>query len=349
MVFSVDTVLNRKNTKLSNPILDNGYDFNKSLFSEALEIISNEQDGFFEEMNQYLDEGLASSAITNMVKEFDFRTILEKIFDIFVGAIGRLGASFSAFLLNFVNDDAELKLYKNQLANYRGEVHYNKPYYEYRNFGINSFVTTEYSNIINGLQIELVNDFSNISVRSKDEMSSVLSNLLEKYSRTEDQLSLIRGKLVGKNQVSYEEYKDELFNYFRTTESPINPKAKFYQKNIKGDRIHLAYKDFYNSKKQISIIKREQWKYRAEALKAKYAVRKYSLLSGVDKSLLEPASMVTYNRIVSARCKEIQEVCNIFVLYFSAKLDAIREYNITNKELLLLACKDIVKNKHLEN
>lgn len=353
MVFSVDTVINSKNTKLSNPLIldESEFDFDKSLFAEALEIISDGQNDFFTEMNELLtNEGIASNMVNNSLKEFDFRTILEKIFDLFVAAIERLGASFCSFLLNFVNDDAELKMYKNKLSMFRGSVHYNKPYYEYKNLGIDTSVALDYKRDIDDVYNEVessLKSFSNIS--NKEDLNSAFTNLLSSYNES-DKLSKIRGRLCNQQSVSADDYADSLFSNFRTTDEPIDPRAKFYQKNIKGDRVHLAYKDFFDSSKQISIIKRDQWKFKAQATAEKMRLRTIKASSYFDNDLLYNASnLVAYNRIISYKCKEIKEICNIYVLYYSAKLDAIKQYNRTNKEILLLACKAIAKEDHLHD
>ena len=50
-----------------------------------------------------------------------------------------------------------------------------------------------------------------------------------------------------------------------------------------------------------------------------------------------------YNNIIMDGCKKVKEICNIYSLLFSAKLDALKEYNLMNREILLAACKEIVK------
>ena len=322
----------------------------RDIFEEALEIISDEQYDFLNEVDNILGEGLASDIIIGKLKQIDYQSLLGRIFDLFIGSIDQLSGSFCAFLLNFVNDDAELKLYKNKLSTFRGEVHYNKPYYEYRNFQSDSSISLNYKNNIESVYNSLISEFTKMrTLNTKEEILNVLNSILQSTSNDQDDLDAIRGKLVGTNTCTSDVYSSSLFNYFRNTTEPINPNAKFFEKNIKGDRVYLAYSDYYSSSKQISAIKREQWKYKAQATAEKSKIRTINPMAYIDKSLITADSLLVYNRIINSKCKKIKIICDIYVLYFGAKLNAIREYNHTNKEILLLACKEIVKQEKSSN
>ena len=347
MVFSMDTVINSKDAKFSTPTVQSD-EFNHIL-SETIDIVMAEQANFLTEMDDIFEEGF--DTVINSVKEFDYRSILSKVFDLFISAIERLGGSFCAFLLNFVNKDVQLESFKSQLASFRGNVRYTKPFYEYNHLAADSTISINYKNDIFTLEMGMIADLDKLKVaRTSSDLSSMLESLEDKYLNYEDYLSKIRGRLTGNNDISSDEYSDALFNYFRTTKTPIPNKARVFEKNIGPDRIRLAYNNYYGASKQTQLVKREQWKFKAQATVAKANVTRHALLSGIaNRSAISVESLLLYNRIVHARCKEIQEVCNIYVAYFSAKLNALSEFNRVNKELLLLACKEITKNKFIKD
>lgn len=348
MVFSMDTVINSKDAKLSTPTVQSD-EFNHIL-SETIDIVMSEQENFIKEMEDIFNEGFGSDII-NSIKEFDYRSVLSKIFDLFISAIERLGGSFCAFLLNFINKDAQLEAFRWELASFRGNVRYTKPFYEYTNIAADSTISVNYKNDIFALEMGMIADLSKLKLaNTSNDLASMLNALEDKYLSYEDFLSKIRGRLTGNSDISADQYDDALFNHFRTTETPIQNKARIFEKNIGPDRIKLAYNNYFGGSKQIQLIKREQWKYKAQATAAKANVTRHALLSGIaNKSVITAETLLSYNRIVHARCKEIQEVCNIYVRYFSAKLNALSEFNRVNKELLLLACKEITKNKFIKD
>lgn len=343
MIFSMDTVLDSKNKEIKTLLNDPEYDFDKNIFDETVAIINAENESFSELFLDTFDEGFFDK-----IKDIDFSTILSKIFELFASALGNLIHAFGAFLLNFVNDDTELKLFKNKLANFRGNIRYTKPYYTYTNIQANSLPSNEYKRDIDNVYFSFTDEFSNnfSKISEKNQLISAMRSKIEELSAglNSDQICKIRGFLCGTNNIMFEDYHDELFKYFRNGEmNRVEDKVKLFEKNIDGNRIAVAYKDYYASKKQIGIVNREGYKYRVEAMAAKAKIRTFNPLQYIDKSLIGSDTMVEYNKLISANCKQIKFICDTYLMYFSAKVDAIKEYNKTNKEILLMACKEIAK------
>ncbi|MBR6289295.1 MAG: hypothetical protein IKR19_08170 [Acholeplasmatales bacterium] len=344
MVFSVDTILD-SNNKTPSIMMDEVVKEEKSTFDMAIDIIAYENTLFNDTLDRYLNEGMM-----DRIAQFDFSTILAKIFDLFVSALGKLANSFAAFLLGFINKDAELAAFKGKLANYRGNIRYTKPYYTYTNISANTMPAMEYKNQIDLVYYNFTGDFSSQMSQIKDsnELVMAMENRLgEGLGNINSPLLLkIRSELTdNKSDVYFDMYHDQLFRYFRNGEiNKTTDKVRMFEKNIDGERIAIAYKDYYAAKQQIAIINRESFKYRAEAMSAKAKIRTFNPLSYINKSLITPEVLTTYNRLVSANCKEIRNICDMYLLYFAAKIDAIKEYNYTNKEILLLACKQMVRD-----
>ena len=342
MVFSIDSVLDSKSATPSTMVKEEVI-VEKSALDEALEIIANENETFAKLFDTAITEGIGDK-----IMAFDFSTILSRIFDVFVSALGRLAGSFGAFLLNFVNKDAQLNVLKGKLANYRGDIRYTKPYYTYTNISPNTMPALEYKRQIDSVYENFTTDFfSNMSrITDSRELVMAMQNRIGEGLGNIDspRMNRIRAELTGNRaDINSTMYHDELFKYFRNGEiNRTASNAKMFEKNINGERIAVAYRDYYGSKQQISIINRESFKYKAEAMAAKAKIRTFNPLSAINKSLITAEVLVEYNRLVSANCREIKNICDAYVLYFASKIDALREYNITNKEILLLACKQMV-------
>lgn len=352
MVFSIDTIKESKTRSLPNietevvnyedvnwfnmslqMVLEESVEFNNMIFST--------EGGIGD-----LIYGAAANAVKNIMKAINPYDILAKVFDWFVNSLARLGRYFEAFLLNFLNDDIELKAYKKKLEQYRGSVKLNSSYYEYRNLDISTSYTTyeaeierEYDNLIKDLE-ELR------YMKSSNDVAEYINNMSQLNQYEEADIDAMRGRVLGLNHpVTKENYPDALFSFFRTTETPIDPNLGFFSKdNISGLRVHEAYKAYYQSGTQKAQIRRDIIKMKTGAMKEKAKVR----LVNPSDFLSQQASMNSqvvriYNNIVTNKCKKIQAVCDIYVMLFGAKIDALKEYNITNKKILLEACKKIVR------
>lgn len=344
MVFSIDTVNNRKN---KSSLLEEKFDFDISFFSEALEMITDENYTFFKELNwideESLEEGIVANLVINGVKMFDFNTFISKLLDWFINCIGKLSGSFNAFMLNFINDDAELRIYKSKLQNFRLPIKYSKPYYEYRNLGVSSETTLRFKEDIDSELDQFMGTFNNPSIDSTQSLLTVLESAYNDKKDIETKLGEIRGELCGQNNtIGEDSFATELFNYYRTTIEPNN--INMSDVEIPSSRVVLAVKDYYSSAKQQAIVKREQWKFRAESTSAKAKVRTYNPFKGSNLDINSEV-LISYNRYASLICSRIQKICNLYIMAFSSKLDAIKEYNKLNKEFLLIACKLIAKEK----
>ena len=252
---------------------------------------------------------------------------------------------FEAFLLNFLNDDIELAAFKKRLEQYRGSIRFDKPYYEYRNLNISTSYTT-YEAEIEREYDTLIKDLTNLRyLRSNIEIADYINNMSMMNQYEESDMEVMRGRVLGLNKpVSKDNYADELFLFFRTTSTPIEPKLGWNNKNISGERVHEAYKSFYKAGEQKMQIRRDIIKMKTEATKEKAKCRLVKPSDFLPESLAMDSSLIRiYNNIVSNKCKKIQAICDMYVTLFGAKLDALKEYNITNKKILLEACKQIVR------
>lgn len=347
MIFSIDTIKDAQTKK--NIVSESFYnDTPDSWFEQTLSMVLDESK-IFEYNISSISEGIVGDIIFNKTKDkiktINFETILSKIFEWFVAAINKLFKSFLSFLLNFVNKDAQLKMMKNKLSNFRGSVRYNKDYYIYRNLETDSSYTS-YQNEIERVYDSLILSMSYLSnCKSLTDIENFLNKLREDNIYSVDEMNLLRGRVLGKNDpVESSEFARELFKYFRTTELPIKANVGLFEKNIDGNRVYEAYENYFSSSKQEKMIKKDYTKMKFDAEKEKIKLKTLKIGDYIADDLkLSSELKQIYNNIIMDGCRKIKEICNIYSLLFSAKLDALKEYNLMNREILLAACKEIVK------
>lgn len=350
-VFSVNTIKESKTKDISTPSEFGSIDIYGSFFEQSLDLILDETKTFETLLCKEISvsEGFIGDLIIdyakNKIKMIDPTEIFSNIFDWFISAFEKLGKSFCAFLLNFVNRDAQLSLYKKKLGLYRGSVRYTKPYFEYRNLEYDSSYTSykiEVENVYNNLNKKLL-ELSD--AKSLTDVSTMVERIKDNSEYNEEYISELRGKVLGLNKlVSMEEYPDALFNYYRTSELPVSKRVGMFEKNIDGNRIRQAYNAYYSASKQESSINKDIMKTKLTATAQKAKIRTINPNKYLSDGMkMNPQILGIYNNIVVNSCRTVKAICDVYVMLFSAKLDALKEYNITNREILLLAIKQIVK------
>ena len=198
-------------------------------------------------------------------------------------------------------------------------------------------IEKEYNDLVNRLQLLG-------SCKNNTDIAAMMSEI--KVDLNDDTyLDMARARVLGSNvPITEAEYANALFVYFRGSATPIDPMARMFEKNIDGNRVHQAAEQYFNSRAQEAKIRRDQAVLKAEALKEKVKLRTLNpnnYLSGNMK--MESEARQLYNSIVGLKCRRVKAVCDIYRLLFSAKIDALRDYTLMNKEILLEACKEIVR------
>jgi len=350
MVFSVETIKGNKNRTLNSREEDLINYEDTNWFQLSLEMVLEENVEFNNmicatEGIGDLIVGAAADALKKTLQALNPYNILAKIFDWFVNSLAKLGRHFEAFLLNFLNNDIELSAYKKKLENFRKPVRMLDSYFEYKNLNISTSYTTYEAEIEREYDM-LIKDLSNLRyMRSNMEIAEYIDAMAATNQYEEADIDAMRGRVLGLNRpVTKENYADELFLFFRTTATPIEPKYSFGQKNISGERVHEAWKAFYNSSEQRTQIRRDINKMKREADKEKAKCKHVKPEDFIPSQYsMDSAVIRIYNGIVTNKCKKIQAVCDVYVTLFGAKLDALKEYNKTNKKILLEACKELVR------
>lgn len=339
MVFSLDTLKNPSNNVFGIESVEEI----SSFFEETLQMIISEQEEFLNMISEaVLDVNL------NIKHEWNINfNIFEKIFDWFVKILDKISSYFLSFLVQLLSKNNQLKYYKKRLERYEGSIRYNKPYYEFRNLDLSTSYTS-YQTEVEREYNDIISNLSRIKLAtSMSEINSIISNMKNETLPTniEEELNSIRGKVLGSmNPITAQDFADALFVYFRG-ESKKKDNVGIFEKNIDSDRIKVAYRDYYNANKQESRIKRDKNILRIEALKQKAQIKLIKPTEYIPEYKSNPDIISDYNYIITQKCRKVKSICDIYLMVFSAKLDALREYNLLNREILLIAIKQMVREE----
>lgn len=350
MVFSTDIIKNMNPDSIKREKIEAiNYEEN-TLFETALEMILSESIEFNNMISSidYINEmivGEAKESIDTKAEVINLQDFFCKIFDWFIESITKLSNHFNGFLLNFTSGNKELEDYKKKLSNYNKSIKFTHPYYQYKNLFIESSYTS-FENEINKEYDSLISDLEKLkNIKSNMQIVDYVDEMYNRRQNENDEIDSLRGRILGANKmITKELYPDSLFLYFRTTSTPINSELE-NNNIISSDRIKEAYDSFYKSSSQKMQIRRDYMKMKTSASKIN---EKYKDIKSKDflPTLSENNGSVIriYNNIISYRCKRMKAICEIYTTFFAAKLDAIKEYNFTNKKILLETCTQIVKD-----
>jgi hypothetical protein len=144
--------------------------------------------------------------------------------------------------------------------------------------------------------------------------------------------------------IASSEYSDALFNFFRDKGVLNNKKVGIFEKNVDAARVREAIREYTNSSKILKSLDRESKQLQDDAKKKKAQIKALTPDKFINNNLTYSKDITAlYNNILMTSCRKIEQICSIYIMKISAKIDAIKDYTRLNKLILLEACKEIVK------
>jgi hypothetical protein len=174
------------------------------------------------------------------------------------------------------------------------------------------------------------------------EVSDTLYNIMKNIQYNSVSLDTIRGKILGKSRgVNVEDYPKELFKFFRNgKDTPIS------KKTYSADAIKYIASVHFSYDRQTKYIRREANKLTSVAKARKKDIKAKDINDYIpNTSNLDDSIMNSFNIIIIEECNKIRNICDIYRMFYSAKLDAIREYTASNVGILAQAIIELKKNK----
>lgn len=314
------------------------FDEGSSLFIYSLNLLR-ESDNTLLSILKRVHIGAISESKDYYLTEFSFKNTIESIIDFFIKTIKQLFGKFKSMIQKILYSDNTIKNYENKLRNMSGEFNLTFERFNYTCFdddipsiNLKTQFSLDYDDLLGKLA-----DIRNLG--SKEERM-VRMNMIEADTYSESSNPAYFDKvrqttLDTSYMISEQDYATELFNRFRDDGKPANNKINSTELSFILDR----YLNAKSLEKKIEACKRDTID-AAENIRKKI---KGLTLRGLN-SLYIPYDVeeeVVFNKILQHKTSQVNDTCNIFVLAFSAKLDAIKESMIQDKKILFEAIKFI--------
>jgi len=309
-----------------------------SLMSESISLMENTD----MELRYYLLSLHDSNVVTEASARFDsFVGILKKIINFFKKTIIDIFSRAYTFILElFGNPKDYIAKYKDQLHNMKGfdiSKYTSIKYYDYTYFDTDTPDPNLYLKFIENYEYSLKDLKSIANSVSKQELIASINKLEDSTETTinSDFFNNLRGEIihsVNKNApavISAELYQEQLFSLFRGGASTFHKgemKISSDQVAISCDR-YLSYKDLSKKlKKEKDTIVNS-----ADDITKKFSnigvadfIKEYKTDTEVNYAL---------SRYIKKKIAQLSEMCNIFVMAYSAKIDAVKECAIMDKKI----------------
>lgn len=313
---------------------------NESLFIYSFNLLR-DSDNNINEMLKKIHIGAILSESKNeyYLKEFSIGDTIKTIIDWFIKMIQQIWGKFKSMFQKIVYNDETIKKYEDKLRNLKGSFNIDFERYNYTCFdadipsiNLKTQFNTDYNDLIG--KLESIRD-----LKSKQERiyrMQVVESEVSTKSKDPAYYDKVRQITLGlPYMVSSDNYAEELFNRFRDGGSFRSSKIDRIEVSIILDR-YFKSKEI---KKQLEESKKETIK-SADDVKSKIGRLSLQKLN----SSYVPYDMeeeVLFNKIINTKTGEVSNVCNIFVMAFSAKLDAVKEAIAQDKRILFEAIKYI--------
>lgn len=313
---------------------------NESLFIYSLNLLR-ESDNNINEMLKRIHIGAIMSESKNeyYIKEFSIGDTIKNIIDWFIKMIQQIWGKFKSMFQKVVYSDETIKKYEDKLRNMKGSFNIDFERYNYTCFdadipsiNLKTQFNTDYNDLIG--KLEAIRELT--TKQERIYRMQVIESEVSAQAKDPAYFDKVRQTTLGlPYMVSSNNYAEELFNRFRDGGNYISSKIDRVQISIILDR-YLKSKDL---KKQLEESKKDTIK-SAEDVKNKIGRLSLQKLNTVYVPY-DMEEEILFNKIINIKTGEVNDICNIFVMAFSAKLDAVKEAIAQDKKILFEAIKFI--------
>ena len=336
-------------------------DFEESYFTEAVKFIMN-QDNEYTKIKNRLYDSISESSTYGIIHEgfSDFISKVKEIIDKFLKFLKSLFNKFITAISKLIDSDKHLKKHKNDFKNFKSADEFDIDGYEYT-FSDNVPATSAIADF--NASLFTYDDYQiYTSDGTVDITATSVKDFISNYNSEED-YAKFRAKVLGKanDEKIYEtNYSDELFKLFRNNEITTSTIT------IDGVKLRKVVDRFFDFKKNENYVNKKYNEIDKEYKKIQDQVKDIVKRNGnlnIDAFVSKMPSdinnsagykidgkessttgiamsgelMMQLDILVKNRVDMLQEYSNIHLLAFSAKLDAMKECSIQDKNTLYTA------------
>ena len=336
--------------------------FNESYFEEGLRFINqmnNEMRLAQTNLHFAIRESYGNSIVIN--ESFsDFVDKVKAIIDKFLEFIKKIAAKFVTAMNSVIKSDAHIKKHKDEILSY-GANTFSMDIYNFTRLDDPDFP-----------QIRALKTYQECISRvgagaaepSEDTTNKVLAKITAYASQTKDNLDVFydefRGLVLGSGEsCSATDFEKELFRAFRDGEDTKT------NTEITLDHVSTAYNRFEGYSKSIETVNKYKKQMEDEYKKIKAEAKNLTASLGRDNLVVttvygkDGISVQDYNAnkkeidvqakvIINACVDQINHMCNIHTMAFTAKADAIKYAYKQDKDMLYRALKKTQKLSNKE-
>lgn len=335
MIYSLSNykdIMTNTNKSISNSVV-----IEDNLFSFGLECIE-ESDN---ELNDILSKVVVKESLGS-----SFIDIIKTIIVSFIGLITKIFEKFKQFFLYLLRSDKSIDNYKSKLMKYDDTFEifdHELVYRTYTNFEADIPDPTLYLRFSEDYE-ESVGKLEKFAKSiSKQELLSKIDSLTDDIDLDIDgkYFSTLRSSILKtKEIVRAEEYPDKLYKIFRDGDSSTYPAPDYRREKFKVTPIIVrsACKRFYEIKKMIKETEKQK-----DTLisTANSVVKKFEKLNPsviyTNYNTLDYDLANAFERYGRKKASQLSETCNICVMAFTAKLDALKEASAQDKKICFYA------------
>ena len=339
MVFSIDTMKTPNNIFMTKENQGTQLESASYLF-ETLDFLLEENKTFNTSMidSYSFEEGaLLYKSLKYALSKIDPIKLIIDLVDKFVLLIQNLFDKFSSYLFTVINSDNYSNL-RNTILENKKNLFIEKSYYMYTKLGVSSSLAsfrTEFEKIYVSLDAKL-SKFKNI--KNKEEFHASLEEIKSSIIDTE-YLDHLRGQICNrKYDVNEDDYIKELHSLFRVTEID---KDFITPNELKG-----IFNLYIDTEKNIKMCDKERADLRKYAKTVQQKISRMNLESYYTEEQLSVEEKNMFIAIIQNETMKVKNILNIYSLYFSSKLDAIKECCISYRIILNDAVKQIMEESN---
>lgn len=317
--------------------VDNSVVIEDNLFSFGLECIEESDNELNDIMSRVvIKESLGSS----------FIDIIKTIIVSFINLINRIFDKFKQFFLYLLRSDKSIENYKSKLLKFDESFEifdYDLRYRIYTNFEADIPDPNLYLRFSEDYEESVGKLEKYANSLSKQELLSKIDHLTDSIDLDIDgkYFSTLRSSILkSKDIVRSEEYPDKLYKIFRNDDDIDNPVTDTRRDKFKITplMVRSACKRYYNIKKMI----KETEKQKATLVNtANSVVKKFEKLDPsivyTNYNTLDYDLANVFERYGRKKASQLSETCNICVMAFTAKLDALKEASAQDKKICFYA------------
>ena len=349
-MISSNLLLERTETPLLNI---SNMNVNECFFVTGIRFL-NEFNREFDNSNKILYKAIYETQDLNVINESfsDFTNSVKKIINKFLEFIKSIFNRFIAQFNKIIGNDKYIIKHQDQFKKFNMDHEFNMDLFKYtidpnvpQLSAYDDYMSditdfkTNYDRIENGLKTD---SNSNDKSYTEEILKKMYKDTIDEHD--ESWYDNFRGKVLNMTNVgiSKEDYGTELFELFRNGESVKE------DTRVDSTIVFESLNTFKNYSKTISTIEKNKRTLEKEYKNIKDNISK---IKG-DKIELDNDNTITLSNekeknqaelFFKAKANQIQTMCNIHVMAFTAKLDAVKEQYKQDKDILYKAIKLIYK------